>query len=354
MMGVNLRSRYDPPVPAIVLAEEAFGEVDGKTANGVVMHSELFEVSAVIDSSQAGSTADEVLSRRGVGAVPVVESTAEALSIAPDAKALILGVAPAGGQLPDAWLPDIREAMAGGCDVVSGLHVFLSEDQQWRDLAEEQNVDLIDVRKPPDSDDLRVADGRADEVAATVVLVAGTDCASGKRTTTFELYRAARAAGIDAAWVATGQTGIMIGAHRGVVADRVPADFVSGAIEDMVCALGDRDLVFVEGQAALTHRAYGGVTLSILTGAWPDAIVMADDPDRRAREHFEQFEKPSANREIELVEALSDARVVAVSTWGDSTAVADRYDRPVENVYEDGGPDALLRTVREAVDTETS
>jgi len=345
---MNLRSRYEPPVPAVVLAEGAFGAPDGKTANGVVVHSELFEARAVVDSGHAGKSAREVLARPSVPDVPVVASMAAALEAAPDAAALVLGVAPAGGDLPDAWREDIREAMAAGCDVVSGLHVFLGENPEWQTLADDHGVDIVDVRKPPDEADLRVADGVLD-VDAGVVLVMGTDCAAGKRTTTFELYRAATDAGLDAVWVATGQTGIMVGAHRGVVVDRVPADFAAGVVEGMVRDLGDHDVVFVEGQAALTHRAYGGVTLSILGGAWPDAVVIADDPDRDRREHFESQSVPSVGAEAALVEALSDAEVAAVSTWGDPETAAYDLDCQVANVYHDGGPATLLAAVRGAL-----
>lgn len=341
---MNLRSRYDTPVPTVVLAEGAFGTPDGKTANGVVMHSELFDVRAVVDSTHAGATAGEVLQKRGVASVPVVASMADALSSAPDARALVLGVAPAGGDLPDAWRADIREAMAAGCDVVSGLHVFLGDDLAWAERADDAGVDIVDVRKPPD-DGLRVADGSAGDVDADVVLVVGTDCAAGKRTTTFELYRAARAAGRDVAWIATGQTGIMVGADRGVVVDRVPADFAAGVVEDMVCDLADHDLVLVEGQASLTHRAYSGVTLSILNGAWPDAVVIADDPARERRAHFERFPVATVGEEAALVETFCDASLAGISTWGDPRTVEYDAELPVANVYREGGTESLLTAV---------
>jgi uncharacterized NAD-dependent epimerase/dehydratase family protein len=285
---MDLYSRFEQGSPAIVLAEGAFGTPSGKTANGVVMHGELFDVRAVVDSTSAGRTADEVLDREHVPAVPVVDSVEAALEAAPEAGILVIGVAPAGGELPEPWIDDIRSAMRAGYDVVSGLHLFLSEHEEWTRFAAECDVELVDVRKPPADADLRVADGRVDDVDADVVVTMGTDCAVGKRTTTFELYRAARAAGLDAGWVATGQTGIMVGAHRGVVVDRVPADFIAGVVEDLVCDVAtDHDVVFVEGQAALTHRAYSGVTIGILHGANPDAVVLADDPGRDARTHFQ-------------------------------------------------------------------
>lgn len=347
---MDLRSEFEVPAPAVVLAEGAFGELAGKTANGVVVHSELFDVGAVVDSERAGRSAAAVLDRPAAGDVPVVDSMTAALDEVPDAAALVIGVAPAGGALPDAWVDDIREAMRAGCDVVSGLHVFLGERDDWVALADECGVRLFDVRKPPADDDLRVADGRVDDVEAGVVLAVGTDCAVGKRTTTFELYRAARRAGIDAGWVATGQTGIMVGAHRGTVVDRVPADFTAGVVEDDVVAVAaDHDLVFVEGQGALTHRAYSGVTLSLLHGAWPDAVVLVDDPDRSTRTHFEAFEVRGVGVERDLVERLSDATVAALSTWGDPSTEADRHGLPTANVYHDGGPEQLLDAVRAAL-----
>lgn len=349
-LDMDLRDAFDPPVPAVILAEGEFGTTGGKTANGVVMHSELFEAVAVVDSESAGLTADEVLDRFGVDPVPIVRSVEDALGCAPNVEALVIGVAPAGGDLPDSWIGGIKTAMEAGCDVVSGLHVFLSEREEWTALAEEAGVRLFDVRKPPGDDELRVGDGRVDESDADIVLTLGTDCAVGKRTTTFELYRAARAAGLNAGWVATGQTGIMVGAHRGVVIDRVPADFTAGVVENLVTSVAkNHNLVFVEGQAALTHRAYSGVTLSILHGSWPDVVVLADEPDRTNRTHFEQWSVAGVECEIDAIEQISNATVAALSTWGDDDDATDQHGLPSANVYDENGPTDLLDAVREAL-----
>jgi uncharacterized NAD-dependent epimerase/dehydratase family protein len=348
---VNLHDAFDAPVPTIVLAEGEFGEPGGKTANGVVLGSDLFAVQAVVDSTRAGLSARDVLNRADAPEVPVVGSVAAALEVAPGAEVLVIGVAPAGGALPEPWEAEIRGAIRGGCDVVSGLHVFLGEDEEWRALADEHGVRLFDVRKPPAGDELRVADGSVDDRDAAVVVTLGTDCAVGKRTTTFALYRAARAAGLDAGWVATGQTGIMVGADAGVVVDRVPADFTAGVVEDLVSTVAaDHDLVFVEGQGALRHRAYSGVTLAILHGAWPDAVVLADDPERERRTHFEQFPVEPLAETRALVESLSDATVAGVSTWDDPERASAEAGLPAANVYEPGGRERLLEAVREAVD----
>jgi len=344
---MNLRDVFNVPVPAAVLAEGEFGETGGKTANGVVMHSEVFDARVVVDTETAGQMPAEVLENPDAPDIPIVESVTDALEAAPEVEVLAIGVAPAGGDLPDAWIADIEDAIRGGCDVVSGLHTFLSEEPHWATLADKHNVRLFDVRKPPKEDALRVGDGSVDDMDTNVVLTLGTDCAVGKRTTTFELYRAARAVGLNTGWVATGQTGIMVGAHQGVVIDRVPADFTAGVVEDMVSAIGaDYDLVFVEGQASLTHRAYSGVTLSILHGSWPDAVVLADEPARTKRTHFEAFEVDGVARERALIEELSDANVVALSTWGDPNTQEDRHGLPAANVYAMDGPAALLDAVR--------
>lgn len=335
---MRLREEFPLDAPAIVLAEGKFGEPEGKTANGVVMHSEVFEAAAIVDSTKAGETAADVLNRADVPPVDIVASVEEALEIAPDAIALVIGVAPAGGALPPDWIEAIELAIEGGCSVVSGLHTFFSDDETWVDLAADNDVGLYDVRKPP-TDQYRVADGSVDDVDAPIVLTLGIDCASGKRTTTYELYREASDRGYDAGWVATGQTGVMIGAHAGIALDRVPSDFVAGLVEQMIVDIGDdHDIIFVEGQGSLTHRAYSGVTLSILHGSWPDRVVLAVDPHRNRRVLFEQWPIDGPTREIDLIEQLSEAEVSAISTWD---GMIDGIDLPTGNVYA-GEADIIL------------
>lgn len=351
---MNLHDSFETPVPAIVLGEGEFGKPGGKTSNGVVLHSEVFEARAVVDSESTGKRPGDVLGRADVPDIPIVASVADAIDAIPEAEVLVIGVAPPGGELPEAWGSEIETAMAAGCDVVSGLHTFLSETDHWTTLAAEHDVRIFDVRKPPERDELRVGDGSVDAVDADVVLTLGTDCAVGKRTTTFELYRAARRAGLAAGWVATGQTGIMVGAQAGVVVDRVPADFVAGVVEDLVSQVAaDHDLVFVEGQASLTHRGYSAVTLGILHGSWPDTVVLADDPTRTRRTHFEQFPVEGVERERTLIEELIDTPVAALSTWGDSSVEAEKHDLPAVNVYNEGGLADLLAVVRESLRTES-
>lgn len=288
----------------VLLAHEQFPD-RAKTAVGILRYAD-HEVVAVLDRQHAGSRVHEHVTN--AQDAPVVASMAEA----PTCDTLMIGIAPIGGGLAPDWRPDIRAAIKRGCDVVAGLHTLLSEDEEFATLATEHGVALQDVRQPPE--ELAVAAGTADEVDAEVVLTVGTDCSVGKMTTSFELRDAARDRGIDAAVVPTGQTGIMI-ADRGIAVDRVIGDFAAGAVEQLVETAADRDLLLVEGQGALVHPAYSGVTTAILHGAQPDALVLCHIPDHEHVRRYESFAIPDPANYAQLYECLatpvSEAAVVA-------------------------------------------
>jgi uncharacterized NAD-dependent epimerase/dehydratase family protein len=260
-----------------VLAEGCFTPLDAKTAVGVLRY-RAPDVAAVVDSTRAGRTAEACV---GVGgAIPVVATLDEAADHG--ARALLLGIAPQGGGLPEAWRAPVRDALARGWDVIAGLHAFLADDPELAALAARGGARLVDLRRPPA--ERRVAAGRAARLDASVVLTVGTDCNVGKMTTALELVRALRARGARAAFVATGQTGILI-AGGGVPADAVVSDFLAGAVEHAVLeAARDADVVVVEGQGALAHPAYSAVALGLLHGACPSQLVLCHVAGRaRAR-----------------------------------------------------------------------
>jgi uncharacterized NAD-dependent epimerase/dehydratase family protein len=266
-----------------------------KTAVGLLRYAD-HEVVAVLDRDRAGSRVRDHLD--GVQDAPVVAGMADA----PACDALVIGIAPIGGGFDDSWRPDVRAALERGCDVLSGLHYFLAEDEEFARLAAEHGCELRDVRRPPDG--LTVAEGVAGEVDARVVCTVGTDCSVGKMTASFELRDAARERGLDAAVVPTGQTGIMI-AGRGIAIDRVISDFAAGAVERLVREAGDRDLLVVEGQGALAHPAYSAVTLSILHGAQPDALVLCHEAGREAVHGYESFAIPPVAEYADLYEQVA-------------------------------------------------
>jgi uncharacterized NAD-dependent epimerase/dehydratase family protein len=243
-----------------------FADSHAKTAHGILRYGER-EVVAVVDDANAGRAANEVVpyARR---ATPVVATVEEASNRG--ANVLVIGVAPFGGALTDDWRAAILEAIAKGFDLEAGLHTVLAEDPEIAAAAAGVGVTLRDLRAAPPG--LSVPDGHRPEVR--VVHTVGSDCAIGKMSVTLELDASARARGMQSAFVATGQTGIAI-AGWGIAVDHVISDFVAGAAARLVSEGAKRaPLLFVEGQGALGHPAYSGVTLGLLHGCQPDDLIL--------------------------------------------------------------------------------
>jgi uncharacterized NAD-dependent epimerase/dehydratase family protein len=277
-----------------ILAHEQFPG-NAKTATGILRYADD-DVVAVLDRDRAGDRVSDHLT--GVQDAPIVAEMADV----PACDALLIGIAPIGGGFEESWRADVRVAIECGCDVIAGLHYFIAEDEEFAALAAEHGVSLRDVRRPPD--DLTVADGTAGEVEARVILTVGTDCSSGKMTSSFELRDAARERGLDAAVVPTGQTGIMI-TGWGIAIDRIIADFAAGATERIVQQGGDHDVLFVEGQGAIAHPAYSGVTASILHGAQPDSLILCHNAGNETFGGYDDFALPSPAEYVDLYKDLS-------------------------------------------------
>jgi uncharacterized NAD-dependent epimerase/dehydratase family protein len=170
----------------------------------------------------------------------------------------------------------ILEAIRAGLDVHSGLHQFLGDDPEFVAAAEAAGTRLIDYRRPPDRMETSV--GRRHLPGKRVILTVGTDCAIGKMSVALELVAAARRAGASAAMVPTGQTGMMIEGW-GVAVDRVISDFTNGTVEWLVEQGEERaDWVIVEGQGSIDHPAYSAVTMGLIHGATPHAMVLVHKP----------------------------------------------------------------------------
>ena len=279
-----------------VMAEGSFTPLDAKTALGVIRYRPE-EVVAVIDSSRAGRTCQDCV---GVGGdIPVVHGLEAAAEHEPDS--LLLGIAPQGGTLPDSWRRVVAEALLRGWDVLSGLHQFLADDPELSALARSKGCEILDVRRPPAR--RVIASRRAASLDALVVLTVGTDCNVGKMTTALELRDELEERGVRAAFVATGQTGIFI-ADQGAAVDAVPADFMAGTVERMVLdAAREADVVLVEGQGALHHPAYSGVTLALLHGACPEALILCH---QAGRTHMKLSDAGPAPKLRPLTEIIRD------------------------------------------------
>ncbi|HET6547360.1 MAG TPA: DUF1611 domain-containing protein [Solirubrobacter sp.] len=244
----------------------AFADPHAKTAHGILRYGPR-EVVAVVDDACAGSVACDVVpyARRRV---PVVASVGEAVALG--ANVLVIGVAPFGGALTPEWRAALLEAIGAGMHVEAGLHTVLAEDDELAAAAARSGVELRDLRAAPPG--LSVPGPERPD--ARVVHTVGSDCAIGKMSVTLELDAAARARGLESAFVATGQTGIAISGW-GIAVDHVISDFVAGAAALLVEQGAERaPLLFVEGQGALGHPAYSGVTLGLLHGCRPDLMVL--------------------------------------------------------------------------------
>ncbi|GAB7094764.1 DUF1611 domain-containing protein [Halolamina litorea] len=279
-----------------ILAHEKFPD-RAKTALGVMRYSDD-ETVAVIDRDTAG---DRVADHTDVVAdAPIVDAFSD---IDGEVDALLIGIAPIGGGFDESWRSDVVAALEAGVDVVAGLHYFLNDDEEFATLAAEHGAEIHDVRKPHEG--IGVAEGRSDEIDAEVVLTVGTDCSVGKMTATCELVDAAREAGIDAGFIPTGQTGIMI-AGWGNPVDRVVSDFTAGAVEEMLLEKGDEhDVLFVEGQGSIVHPAYSAVTCGILHGSMADKLVLCHEAGREVVHGYEDTELPPVEEYVDLYESLA-------------------------------------------------
>lgn len=292
------------------LAEGLLSPRHAKTTCGVMRYGHHESV-AVIDSTNAGRTAGELLGGLGAG-VPVVASLKDALALGPDT--LLVGIAPTGGVLPLAWRETIARALAAGLDVISGLHEFLADLPELAAAAREGNATIWDVRRP--GRDLPVGGGLCRWAKSHITLMVGTDCSIGKMTVALEIERDARSRGLKAEFVATGQTGIMI-AGWGSPIDAIPGDFMAGCVERDVLSVDGADMILVEGQGSLLHPGYSSVSLALLHGSCPDALILCHDVSRNEVSKIRSVPFPPLLRVAEdcirILEPLKRAELVGVA-----------------------------------------
>jgi uncharacterized NAD-dependent epimerase/dehydratase family protein len=331
------------PAPAsrrlVILTEGQFGFHSAKTAFGVIRYG-TDPVVAILDSSIAGRNVSEWLPDRDIPAVATLD---EALALPVPPTALLIGIAPTGGRLPAEWRRTILAAIDAGLDILSGLHTFLGDDPEFAAAAGAAGVKIVDYRRPPER--METAVRRPHDPGKKVILTVGTDCAIGKMSVALELRRAAQAAGVSTSFVATGQTGIMIDGW-GVAVDRVISDFVQGTCEWLVEQGEARgDWVFVEGQGSLDHPAYSSVTLGLIHGVTPQAMVMVHKPGLLVHD-FDHLPSrslaikplPEFIRAHELIANLvSPSRVVAVALNTSLIADPDDAHREIERIAAETG-----------------
>jgi uncharacterized NAD-dependent epimerase/dehydratase family protein len=288
-----------------ILADGSFGVLESKLATSLLRYRPE-HITCVIDRENAGRDASAVV---GVGAgVPIVRGLDAAMRHAPTL--LTLGIAPPGGGLPPEWRGVIADALSRGLHVMSGLHQFLADDAEFAALARPSGARIWDVRRAPD--DLPIGTQRALSVRARRVLTVGSDCRTGKMVTALQLDDGARRRGWTSAFCATGQIGMMI-CGSGIAVDAVVSDFIAGATEEIILERSratEADWLFVEGQGALTHPAYSGVTLGLLHGSLPDAMILCHQPTR-TRMARQSADIPPLARVVEINEEAASWRRAA-------------------------------------------
>jgi uncharacterized NAD-dependent epimerase/dehydratase family protein len=300
---------------AVVYCEANFGAIDGKTANGLVRHSEKYTILSVIDSQQAGLDAGMVLGDKPNG-IPICTDLADAVAQAgavPDF--FIFGMAPSSGMLSPDERRIVLKAISLGMSVVNGLHEFLNDDPEFAAASLLHGVTILDVRRPRAKKDLRMFSGRIAGVTCPRIAVLGTDGAIGKRTTATILTQALNDRGIRAVLVGTGQTGLIQGARYGVALDAIPCQFCSGEMESTVVEAfeGEHpDVIIIEGQGALSHPAY--LTSSfILRGSQPQAVILQHAPARPMLGDFPDVVMPTPASEINLIETFAATKVIGLT-----------------------------------------
>lgn len=325
-----------------ILAEGSFGWHSGKTATGVIRYSQDTTV-AVIDSTKAGQDVFQALGGPIGKGIPVVQDINEALTYQPDT--LLIGIAPRGGALPESWRWQLLTAIEAGLNIISGLHVFLSDDPELRAAAKKHGVTIWDVRRPPEK--TRMAAFTPHRPGSHTVLLVGSDCGSGKMSTALEADAEAQRRGLNSSFVATGQTGMMI-SGSGLPVDRLIVDFTAGLVEEMVLDFSNQhDWVFVEGQGALNHPGYSPVTLGLIHGSMPDALIFCHKAGQTTIEGYEHCSLPPLQRLFAINEQMANlvrsdqqppCKIVAISLITQHLNEEDAHKAITELEVETGLP----------------
>lgn len=248
------------------------------------------------------------------------------------AKTLVVGVANRGGVISESWISVFVEALEAGMDIASGLHNLLTDEPRLVEVANTRNQRLIDVRIPQVQ--YPIANGKPR--TGKRCLAVGTDCSAGKMYTALAMDKAMQEAGRKSSFRATGQTGILI-TGDGAPLDAVIADFMAGAVEYITPDNDDNHWDMIEGQGSLFHPSYSGVTLALIHGGAPDALILCHEPTRTHMRGLPHYELPSLKELRDM--ALPLAQVVnpsctvvgvSINTAALDDDAANRYCEQVE------------------------
>jgi len=285
-----------------------------KTAHGLIRSSNRFEVLAVIDKKYKGIDAGEALDEFYRN-IPVIASIDEAVKKFKKIDYLIVGVATVGGVLSDTLLSTIRQAITKGIGIINGLHDQIGKQEDIVQLAQENQVELIDIRKPKPFNELHFWTGTIFKVNVPIVAFLAMDCAMGKRTTARLVMEECLKTGIHTEMIYTGQTGWMQGNKYGFIFDATINDFVSGELEHAIVTCWEKekpDLIFLEGQSSLRNPS-GPCGLEFLISGNAKQVVLIHSPNKKYFDEDPAWgEIPSVKSEISIIEKFN-SKVIALA-----------------------------------------
>jgi len=299
---------------ALVLCEGKFSSDDGKTAHGLVRHTDRYQIVGVIDSTLAGHDAGEVLDGISNG-IPIVASLADGIALAETKPThLVFGLATDGGVIPPEFRELIIDALREGINVDCGMHEFLTDDAELVKIAELCKATIRDIRKPPPRSELHFFTGEIANVRAKRIAVLGTDCSLGKRTTTVILVNALKSLGHTTEMIGTGQTAWLQGVRYHILLDSLVNDFVGGELEHAIVEADKNEspeFMVIEGQACLTHPGGSG-GFEILSSARPNGVILQHAPIRKTYSGYDDFPIAPPEAHIQTIEGLFGSRVIAI------------------------------------------
>lgn len=313
---------------AIVLTNGLLVKNDAKTAHGLIRGTERFEIIGIVDCKEtAGKDAGEILDGKTRN-IPVFENLESAISELSTIDYLIIGVATIGGVLPVNMIDIIKFAIRNKISIVNGLHEYLSEKEEIVTLAKENNVELIDIRKPKSRKDLHFWTGEIWNVEAPIIAVMGMDCAMGKRTTARMIREACQKEGINTQMIFTGQTGWLQGGKYGFIFDSTLNDFVSGELEHAIVSCWKEtkaDFILIEGQSSLRNPS-GPCGFEFLISGNAKQVILVHAPKRKYFDNDEHWgEIPSVESEIELISKLGSSVIGLALNTEDCTLIEAKY-----------------------------
>ena len=292
----------------VILSHGAFNYIENKTGNMLIRY-RTEEVVAVLDRTKSGITTNDELGYGGK--IPVLDNFDSSINFEPDT--LVIGNASQGGFISDEYRVEVIKAIKFGCDIISGMHHFINDDEEFVQLAEKYNVSLFDLRRPPDPPNFPKGSWHKRKIP--VLLIVGTDCDTGKMTTAWEVSERLKDRGRKVEFIGTGQTGILL-SGKGVPIDAVKADFMAGEIENIIDKVpDDTELIIVEGQGALTNQYYAGVTLGLLHGAMPDYMLMTHDParDLDVTDYPMVSMRPVMDMHLDLMKNFKESKFIGIN-----------------------------------------